>query len=333
MKVHWLCRMTVVSVAALVASGAGCGEEAAPEQGADVAVVASSPLRAVLENELIPAFQRTKAGRGMDVVVSTGPSATQADAVVSGRRADVVVLSTMADMARLVDARAVRPEWQGHPQGDLAAVTAIALTFPRGNPGQVDGWEDVARPGVRVAVADPRIFDEGQWAALALWGSRVEPGGTQRSGRRFMERVLGSASIERGGPAAALRKLENGEIDVVIGYEAEALRAEAAGAAVGHVVPDPTIAVEFPASYTNRASPAGRSFYEFIGTERAQRLMVRRGLRPGSSTAQVATSGRFPQPEFFTVSTLKGWSVIQPRILAPRTGAVPRLLAARDQGD
>src|ERR671936_3184579 len=96
----------LIAVAALgiVVSASGCGSSSASgSSGGKLALVAySTPHEAY--GQLIPAFQKPAAGKGVSFSQSFGASGDQARAVVSGLPADVVEFSLTPDMDKLVKA-------------------------------------------------------------------------------------------------------------------------------------------------------------------------------------------------------------------------------------
>src|SRR5207244_13420928 len=62
--------------------------------------------------KIIPAFQKTAAGKGVSFSQSYGASGEQARAVVQGLPADVVELSLAPDVSTLVQAHVVSSSWE-----------------------------------------------------------------------------------------------------------------------------------------------------------------------------------------------------------------------------
>src|SRR5512133_1636495 len=99
---------TLLVAAALLA--AGCGGAGGSGGGNKLTLVAYSTPREAYE-QLIPAFQKTDAGKGISVSQSYGASGDQARAVQSGLAGDVVALSLEPDMTKLVEAGLVAKDW------------------------------------------------------------------------------------------------------------------------------------------------------------------------------------------------------------------------------
>src|SRR3954452_21988166 len=97
---------------------AGCGgpaDESGAATGGDgsggkLALVAySTPKEAY--GDLIPAFQKTSAGKGVSFTQSYGASGDQSRAVAAGLPADIVALSLAPDVDKLVEPGIVDANW------------------------------------------------------------------------------------------------------------------------------------------------------------------------------------------------------------------------------
>jgi ABC-type sulfate transport system substrate-binding protein len=62
--------------------------------------------------KIIPGFQKTAKGRGVQFEQSYGASGEQASAVKSGLKADIVALSLEPDVTTLVKAGLINPNWK-----------------------------------------------------------------------------------------------------------------------------------------------------------------------------------------------------------------------------
>src|SRR5436190_14824976 len=102
----------VALLAVLVA--AGCGGTSSGSSGGGnggkLALVAYSTPQEAYE-KIIPAFQKTAAGKGVKFDQSYGPSGDQSRAVEGGLPADVVEFSLAPDVDRLVDTGLVDANW------------------------------------------------------------------------------------------------------------------------------------------------------------------------------------------------------------------------------
>src|SRR4051794_11432986 len=111
-KVENLTRTRIPLLAlALAALLAGCGSDSSGSGGGSkLSLVAySTPKEAY--GQIIPAFQKTTAGKGVSFSQSYGASGEQERAVEQGLPADVVALSLEPDVTKLVKANLVDSGW------------------------------------------------------------------------------------------------------------------------------------------------------------------------------------------------------------------------------
>ena len=149
-----------VVTAVLVLALAGCGTGATP--GTDrtggttgTAATPAGPLTVLAAASLSEAFTRIgddfeAAHPGTSVTFSFGSSATLATQVTQGAPADVFAAANPATMRTATDAGAAATPT------DFATNT-LEIAVPPGNPGDVTGLADFARPGLRLAVCAAQV--------------------------------------------------------------------------------------------------------------------------------------------------------------------------------
>src|ERR687888_1439949 len=117
-----LSRLAAAALALLLLTvvAAGCGGPAETAggggdgSGGKLSLVAySTPKEAY--GELIPAFQKTSAGKGVSFTQSYGASGDQSRAVAAGLPADVVAFSLAPDVDKLIDGGEVPVTWEAGP--------------------------------------------------------------------------------------------------------------------------------------------------------------------------------------------------------------------------
>src|SRR5215208_598642 len=104
--------LLLAAVLALAVVGAGCGGSSSASSGKVSLVAYSTPKEAY--GELIPAFNKTPQGKGVEFTQSYGGSGDQSRAVESGLAASVVAFSLEPDVTRLVDADLVDEGWNAN---------------------------------------------------------------------------------------------------------------------------------------------------------------------------------------------------------------------------
>src|ERR1700743_3865963 len=101
--------------------------------GASVTLVAYSPPKPAY-SALTAAFAKTKAGAGITVSSSFGPSGTQATSVVDGLPADLVNFSLAPDMDKVVKAGIVSSSWDRTPTKGMVTNSIVSFIVAPGDP-------------------------------------------------------------------------------------------------------------------------------------------------------------------------------------------------------
>src|SRR5216110_3769649 len=113
--------------------------------------------------KLIPAFQKTAAGKGVSFSQSYGASGDQARAVVSGLPADVVEFSLAPDMDKVVKAGLVDSNWDQNQWHGFVTNSVVTLVVRKGNPKGIHDWSDLVKPGVQVIEPNPFTSGGARW--------------------------------------------------------------------------------------------------------------------------------------------------------------------------
>src|SRR5213080_2666689 len=161
-----------VLVAALAAVVAGCGGSSSGSGGKKLSLVAySTPKEAY--GALIPAFQKTPAGKGVTFAQSYGASGDQSRAVDGGLHADVVAFSLEPDVTRLAKDGIVAPNWSANAHKGIVTDSVVALAVRKGNPKHITGWNDLVKPGVKIVTPNPFTSGGARWNIMAAYGSLI----------------------------------------------------------------------------------------------------------------------------------------------------------------
>src|ERR671936_2899617 len=127
--------MRTISFIAVVGAAAGLllTNAGAAAKGGSVALVAYSTPN-VAYGQIIPAFQKTAAGKGVSFTQSYGASGDQAQAGLNGLHADVVAFSLEPDMTRLVKAHLVAKGWKANAAYGIVTRSVVVFVLRNGNP-------------------------------------------------------------------------------------------------------------------------------------------------------------------------------------------------------
>jgi sulfate/thiosulfate-binding protein len=314
-------KLTVVLVAAGMLLPAGCGGGSGGG-GDKLTLVAYSTPREAYE-QLIPAFQKTEAGKGTTFSQSYGASGDQSRAVQNGLAADVVTLALEPDMTKLVDAGLVARDWNDGPTRGMITRSVVVFIVRKGNPKGIRTWGDLIKPGVEVIEPNPFTSGGAKWNIMAAYGAQLQAGKTPEQAAGYLLELFRHVPVQDKSAREALQTFIGGKGDVMLAYENEAINAQQKEQPVDYVVPDNTILIENPiavAAKSRNAATAG-AFVEFLRSEEAQRMYAERGYRPVDAAA--AAGADFPRPSgLFTIKDLGGWSEVNKRFFDKEAGIV-----------
>jgi sulfate/thiosulfate-binding protein len=306
--------------AALLA--AGCGGAGGSGGGDKLTLVAYSTPREAYE-QLIPAFQKTEAGKGVRFSQSYGASGDQSRAVQNGLAADVVAFSLEPDMAKLVDAGLVAEDWDADAHKGMITRSVVVFVVRKGNPENIRTWDDLVKPGVEVIEPNPFTSGGAKWNVMAAYGAQLKAGKTPEQAAGYLQELFRHVPVQDKSAREALQTFIGGKGDVMLAYENEAINAQQKEQPVDYVVPDDTILIENPIAVTTRSKHAATAaaFVDFLRSEAAQRTYAERGYRPVDEA--VAAAAGFPEPPgLFTIKDLGGWSEVNKRFFDKDAGIV-----------
>jgi sulfate transport system substrate-binding protein len=310
-------RLGLVLVAAVTLVTAGCGTSGGGG-GKRLTLVAYSTPREAYE-ALIPAFQKTEAGKGVTFSRSYGASGDQSRAVANGLPADVVALSLAPDMDRLADDGMVAREWDAGRYQGMVTDSVVVLVTRKGNPKHIRTWDDLVRPGIEVITPNPFTSGGARWNVMAAYGAQIQQGRTHEQAVDYLRRLFGNVPVQDKSAREAIQTFVGGKGDVMLAYENEAINAQQKHQPVDYVVPDQTILIENPIAVATRSHnpEAARAFVDFVRSPQGQEILAQKGYRPVNQ--QVTTD--FPKPPgLFTIQDVGGWDEVTKRFFDKKAG-------------
>jgi sulfate/thiosulfate transport system substrate-binding protein len=330
----WLAIAGVALAATLGIAACGGDDDADAEGGSgEVALVAYSTPQQAFEEGLIPAFQETDAGSGIEVSTSFGPSGDQRRAVEAGQPADLVDFSLEPDMLSLVEAGLVAENWNAGPTKGIISDSVVTLAVRPGNPEGIQSWEDIVTGDVEIITPNPATSGGAKWNIMAAYGSQIEQGKSEQDALDFVSKIIENTSVLDASARASLQTFASGKGDVLIGYENEAIQAQDEGVELEYVIPDQTILIENPAAVTTEAAnpEVAQSLLDFILTDEGQQIFADYGYRPVTEGVLAENTDKFPEvPGLLTIADFGGWSKVDDEFFDDETGKVTDIL--RRQG-
>src|SRR3954470_22460826 len=318
-------------LAVLVAAGCGgqSGASSASGGGGKLALVAYSTPQEAYE-KIIPAFQKTSAGKGVSFTQSYGASGEQERAVEAGLPADVVALSLQPDVTKLVTKGLVANDWNADKYKGFVTDSIVVFAVRKGNPKHIKTWDDLVKPGVDVISPNPFTSGGAKWNISAAYGAQLAQGKTPDQALDYVSKLFDNVSVLDKSAREALQTFSSGKGDVLIAYENEAITAQQKGEDIDYVRPDQTILIENPAAVIEKSkSPdKARAFVDFLRTDEAQKIYASKGYRP--VVKALADKKTYPDPPgLFKIGKLGGWPKVNDSLFDEENGVVAKIFQAQ----
>jgi sulfate/thiosulfate-binding protein len=305
-----LAALLIASAAVIAACGGSSGDK--------VSLVAySTPQEAY--QEIIPAFQKTSAGKGSSFNQSYGASGDQERAVEAGLKADVVALSLAPDVDKLVKAGKVDANWNKNKFNGFVTNSVVVLATRKGNPKNIKTWDDLIKPGVEVITPNPFTSGGARWNIMAAYGAQLAQGKSKQQALDYLKKLFDHVPVQDKSARESLQTFVGGKGDVLLAYENEAIAAQQKGQSLDYTIPDQTILIQNPAAVTKGSNSKAKSFLDFLWTTQAQQIYASKGYR--SVIPSLVDKSKFPTPPgLFTIDKLGGWSTVKDAFFDPSKG-------------
>ena len=315
-----------VLLIAVVVAGCGSSSDSSSSGGGKLDVVGYSTPESVYQESLEPAFEKTSAGEGVSFSNSFGASGDQSRAVVAGQPASVVHFAQAGDMERLMEEGGiVAKDWDKQPYGGIAQDSVVVISVRKGNPEGIHTLDDVLSKEVDVVTPNPFSSGAARWNIMAVYGTLINEGKSPDEALAGVKTLLEKTVAQPGSARDALAAFTQGEGDVLLGYENEAIKAEKEGEDLEYVVPPSTILIETPIAVTKDApEPAAEDFLKFIWSDEGQEIWAENGYRPVNP--KLVDAKQFPTPkELFKISQFGGWGKVNDEFFDDETGSVAKI--------
>ena len=290
-------------------------------------VAYSTPKEAY--GQLIPAFQKTVAGKGVSFSQSYGASGEQSRAVAAGLPADIVAFSLAPDVSALVQKHLVAQSWNKDKYHGMVTRSVVVFVVRDGNPKKLKTWTDLLKPGVQIVTPNPFTSGGARWNVMAAYGGALRAGKTPKQAQSFMADLWKHLVAQPPRARAGLTPFLAGRGDVFLAYENEAIFAQKHGQPVQFVIPKATILIENPIAVTSSSQhkQQAQAFINYLRTKPAQRIFAENGYRP---IVKGVTQGlNFPvRSQLFTIKYVGGWASVEKKFFDPRTGIMAKIIGS-----
>lgn len=274
-------------------------------------------------NSSFTADWKAKTGSSVEIRQSHGGSSVQARAVIDGLEADVVTFNQVTDLDALVKAKLVNKDWPTkYPYNSSPCRSIMAFIVRHGNPKGIKNWEDLVKPGMQIALANPKTSGNGRYAYLSAYGYALKAaGGDEAAALEFMKKFYANVPVmDTGGRGATSTFIARNIGDVLLTFESEAslIRSQFGADKIEVVIPSLTMPVDFPVAtidpiverHKNR--PLAEGYLQFLFSEAAQEIYAKFDYRPLLPSIADKYRDHFQQTELIDPEkAFGGWDKIQ----------------------
>ncbi len=318
--------LAVGLAAALMLSLAACGSSDdngfSSSGDADVTItnVSYDPTREFYAayNEMFTAWYEEEYGASVEVVQSHGGSGSQARSVIEGSDADVVTLALAHDITLIENEGMIEPGWIDEFESNSSPYTSTIVFLVRaGNEKDIQDWDDLIKDGVDIITPDPKSSGGACWNFLAAWHyADLQYGGDEDQIRAFETALYDNVLVmDSGARGATTTFVENGQGDVLIAWENEALMAldeypgefEMITPSVS-IKAEPSVAIVDENADKNGTQEIAAAYLNYLYTDEAQQLIGEYYYRPINEEILSTFSDQFDLDiTLCTIDDFGGW--------------------------
>jgi sulfate transport system substrate-binding protein len=290
--------------------------------------VACDPTRELWQdlNEKFAKQYEQKTGQAVKIKQSHGGSASQAQAVNNGLKADVVSLAMWPDTDLIRRSGLIAADWEDRlPEHSLPYYSTIVFVVRKGNPKNIHDWPDIVKVGVEIVTPDPRTSGNGKLSLLAAWGSVVTRGGTQEQAKEFVTKLYQHAPVLDAAARAATLTFSKKNIgDVHLTWENEAQQ-EVLDSKGGLelVYPPVSFRAEPHVAWVDAVvkrhgtEEVAKAYLKYLYTPEAQEIIAKHFYRPNSKTEREKYVQQFQPIQLYDITALaKDWEDANRRFFA-----------------
>ena len=319
---HRFASIASIASIAVVLSGIPLAAEAA-----DITLlnVSYDPTRELYQdfNKAFAADWKKKTGDTVTIKQSHGGSGKQARSVIDGIDADVVTLALAYDIDAIAEKKLLSPGWaKAFPSNSTPYTSTIVFLVRKGNPKGIRDWDDIAKPGVSMIVANPKTSGGARWAYLGAYGYALKKNNNDDAkAREFIRAVYKNVPVlDSGARGATVTFAERGVGDVLLSWENEAglVQKEFGTDKFDVVYPPTSILAEPPVAVVDKVvdkrgtRKVAEAYLQYLYTEEGQEIAARNFYRPRLASVAARHAAAFPKLSLFTIDdTFGGWTKAQ----------------------
>lgn len=309
----------MLTAACMVTAFAGCGDKKG-DGTVTFTNVSYDPTREFYEayNKMFAEHYKEETGKEIELVQSHGGSGSQARSVIEGNDADVVTLALAHDITAIEEAGMIEEGWINEFDRNSSPYTSTIVFLVRsGNEKGINDWDDLVKDGVEIITPDPKSSGGACWNFLAAWQyAKQKFAGDETEMKNFVSDIYKNVLVmDSGARGATTTFVENGQGDVLIAWENEALLTleeypgeyELVTPSIS-ILAEPSVAVVDENADKNGTQDIAKDYLEYLYTEDAQRLAGENFYRPSDEAVLKEFADTFDlSVNLCTIDDFGGW--------------------------
>jgi sulfate transport system substrate-binding protein len=227
------------------------------------------------------------------------------------------------DIDMLADRGLVAKDWaKKFPNNAAPYYSTMVFLVRKGNPKGIHDWADLAKPGVKVVIPNPKTAGNGRYTYLAAWGSVVKKGGNEAQARELVGKIFKNVPVLDAGGRAATTTFTQRQIgDALVTFENEVnlVRAEF-GDNFEVVYPSISVLAESPVAVVDKVvdrkgvRKQATAYLNFLYSDAGQAIGAKHFMRVRNEKVMKQFSANYKPIQLFTVDDVfGGWRAAQKR--------------------
>lgn len=304
-------------------SNSGSSNNGSSSENTTIALtnVSYDPTRELYEqyNKIFAEYYKETTGKTVEVTQSHGGSGSQARSVVEGNEADVVTLALAHDITLIEEAGLIKEGWIDEFKENSSPYTStITFLVRKGNEKNIKDWDDLIKEDVGIITPDPKSSGGACWNFLAAWYFADKKfKGDETKMKDFMSKLYRNVLVmDSGARGATTTFVENGQGDVLIAWENEALLSVAEYPDEYEMVTpsisikaEPSVAIVDENADKNGTQEVAKEYLEYLYSDDAQKLAGENYYRPSNKEILKTFSDTFDlSVDLCTIDDFGGWN-------------------------
>ena len=238
-----------------------------------------------------------------------------------------MTLALEYDIDAIENSGMIRDRWKEELPDDSAPYTStIVFLVRKGNPKNIQDWNDLIRDDVDVITPNPKTSGGARWNYLAAWAyAQKQYDGDEAQMENFIKNLYQNVLVlDSGARSATTSFVENGQGDVLIAWENEAFLSvtddpdefDIVNPSIS-VLAQPSVAVVDEVAENRGTEEVSREYLNYLYSDEAQRIAAQNYYRPVNKQILNEYKDVFDlSMELKTINDLGGWQEVQQKHFA-----------------